>query len=166
MHQATPRYYHVTVRPAPERVGQVQRIMAAHLRYWGLERLTPSTTRGLGLLMELAVQGSPDARIEIEAWWNGQQLINAVSYEAPVGVPAHELPLRCSQIAEMSDGWGSCTRRAQHLVWFALRSRIDDHEVLVAKRPAPTASEALGVPRAVLSRPGTDGVPARAGAAS
>ncbi|MBO1332719.1 pep a2 [Streptomyces sp. VRA16 Mangrove soil] len=146
----TPRYYHVTVEPAPERVGQVQRIMAAHLRYWGLQRLAGSATRGLGLLLELAVEGSAETRVEIEAWWTGQHLISAVSYEGTATAPAHGLPLRCSsQIAAMSDGWGSCVQNAQRIVWFSLRSRTGDREVLVPKRPMPTASEARLLPAAV-----------------
>ncbi|MET8471722.1 pep a2 [Streptomyces sp. NPDC006422] len=151
MHQATPSYYHIAVDPIPERVGQVQRIVAAHTRYWGLETLTPSVTRGLGLLLELAVRGRPDARIEVEAWWNGQHLISAVSYEDAATGTSQELSRRCStQLAAMSDGWGSCTQDARHIVWFSLRSTIGDREVRVPMCPVPDASEALQVPRTTL----------------
>ncbi|WP_425826090.1 pep a2 [Streptomyces fractus] len=147
MHQATPSYYHIAVEPTPERVGQVQRIVAAHTRYWGLERLTPSATRGLGVLLELAVRRRPDSRVEVEAWWNGQHLINAVSYEDPATGASQGLPQRCSaQIAALSDGWGSCTRGARRIVWFSLRSRTGVRELLVPRIPVPDASEALQLP--------------------
>lgn len=151
MHQATPSYYHIAVEAAPERVGQIQRIVAAHTRYWGLERLTPSATRGLGLLLDLAVQGRPGGRIEVESWWNGQHLINAVSYEDPVGGASREFPQRCSaQIAALSDGWGSCTQDTRHIMWFSLRSRTEVREVLVPKLPVPDSSEALQLPRSAV----------------
>ncbi|MFF3492213.1 pep a2 [Streptomyces sp. NPDC002795] len=151
MHQATPSYYHIAVEPAPERVGQIQRIMAAHTRYWGLDRLTPSVTRGLGLLLELAIQGEPENRIEVEAWWTGQHLINAVSHEAPATGASQELSEHCSaQIAAISDGWGNCTHAARRIAWFSLRSRTGVREVLTPTHPVPGASEALQLPRSAL----------------
>ncbi|MFZ3566499.1 pep a2 [Streptomyces sp. BH097] len=167
MHQATPSYYHIAVEPAPERVGQVQRIVAAHTRYWGLERLTPSATRGLGLLLELAVEGRPDGRIEVEAWWTGQHLISAVSYENPASGTSREFPRRCSaQIAALSDGWGSCTRQARRIVWFSLRSRTGVREVLAPKLPVPDASEALQLPRSATPDPAPRPAPVTTGTAS
>ncbi|MHC5262600.1 pep a2 [Streptomyces sp. UC4497] len=167
MHQATPSYYHIAVEPAPERVGQVQRIVAAHTRYWGLERLTPSTIRGLGVLLEMAVEGRPDSRIEVETWWNGQHLINAVSYEAPACGAARGFPQRCSaQLAALSDGWGSCTQEARRIVWFSLRSRAGVREILVPKLPVPDASEALQLPRSALPTAAPESVPVTTGTAS
>ncbi|MFJ9180055.1 pep a2 [Streptomyces sp. NPDC102360] len=169
MHQSTPRYYHIAVEPTPERVGQIQRIVAAHTRYWGLERLAPSATRGLGLLLGLAVQGHPgsDSNIEIEAWWNGQHLFNAVSYEDPTAKPARGLPQHCSaQIAALSDGWGSCTQDVRRIVWFSLRSRTGVREILVPKHPVPDASEALHLPLSALPCPAPESVPVEAGTAS
>ncbi|MEV5610765.1 pep a2 [Streptomyces sp. NPDC052225] len=168
MHQATPSYYHISVEPAPGRVGQVQRIVAAHTRYWGLQRLTPPAVHGLGLLLEPAVEVCPDGRIEVEVWWNGQHLINAVSYEDPAPGTLRGLPQRCSaQIAALSDGWGSCTREARRIVWFSLRSRSGVREVLVPKFPVPDASEALQLPRSsALPDAAPEPAPVAAGTAS
>ncbi|MGY0488726.1 pep a2 [Streptomyces sp. WG-D5] len=159
MHQAKPSYYHIAVEPAPERVGQIQRIMAAHTRYWGLERLTPSATHGLGLLLELAVQGRPEGRVEAEAWWTGQHLINAVSYEDPATGASHALSRCSAQIAALSDGWGNCTRDARRIMWFSLRSRTGVREVRTPTAPVPDASEALQLPGAALPFAGPESVP-------
>ena len=100
-------------------------------------------------------------------WWNGQHLINAVSYDGPAVNRAREHSLRCStQIAAISDGWGSCTTNAQHIAWFSLRSRPAVREVLVPKRPAPVSSEALQLPRAALPRADRDTSSVNAGTAS
>ncbi|WP_338703270.1 pep a2 [Streptomyces sp. Q6] len=167
MHPATPCYYHIAVDASPDRAAQIQRILAAHVRYWGLDGLATSASRGIGLLVELAAEQRPDGRIEIEAWWNGQHLINAVSYDGPAARHTHELSRRCStQIAAMSDGWGSCTANARHIVWFSLRSRPEVREALVPKHPTPSSDEALRLPRVTLSGATMVSAPARAGTPS
>ena len=46
MKTAVPCYYHLDVEVSPERVGQVRRILAAHLRLWDLETLVEPVCRG------------------------------------------------------------------------------------------------------------------------
>ena len=45
MKTAVPCYYHLDVELSKEKVGQVKRILAAHLRYWNLENLAESVCR-------------------------------------------------------------------------------------------------------------------------
>ncbi|MFJ4714256.1 pep a2 [Streptomyces sp. NPDC088785] len=145
MNRTVPRYYHVEVDADPERVGQVQRIVAAHLRYWGLEKLATPANRGLGLLMEAAGAG---ARTTVETWWTGQHLITAVSHQDAARPGRADADLAClSRIAALSDGWGSCTAHARRIVWFSLRSRNGDREPLAGKRPVPSTGASLQVPR-------------------
>ncbi len=46
MKTAVPCYYHLDVEVSPERVGQVRRILAAHLRFWDLEDLVEPVCGG------------------------------------------------------------------------------------------------------------------------
>ncbi|MCQ4214015.1 MULTISPECIES: pep a2 [Streptomyces] len=163
MNRTVPRYYHVEVDPEPERVGQVQRIVAAHLRYWGLEKLATPATRGVGLLMEAAAGGGP---VTIETWWTGQHLITAVSHQDATEAGQGSAPLAClRRIAALSDGWGSCTAHARRIVWFSLRSRNNVREPLAPKRPVPSTGAARQVPRTVPA-PSDRDVPLTAGAVS
>ncbi|MER5257178.1 MULTISPECIES: pep a2 [unclassified Streptomyces] len=162
-HHAVPRYYHIDVDLVPERVGQVRRILAAHLRYWGLEQHVPDVSRGLGLLLEPAARNTCAVRTAIETWWTGQHLITAVSHGAPAAAGEHRAePHHLSQIAALSDGWGSCTAADQHIVWFSLRSRTELREPLVPKRPGPITIEARPLPRAVAQPVGV-GAPEHVG---
>ncbi|WP_353946636.1 pep a2 [Streptomyces sp. HUAS MG91] len=146
MNRTVPRYYHVEVDAAPERVGQVQRIVGAHLRYWGLEKLATPATRGLGLLMEAA---DGEAVMTVETWWTGQHLITAVSHQDAVRAGRADAALEClSRVAALSDGWGSCTAHARRISWFSLRSRNGDREPLAHKRPVPSTDATRPVPRA------------------
>ncbi|MET9496254.1 pep a2 [Streptomyces sp. NPDC006552] len=145
MNRTDPRYYHVEVESSLERVGQMQRIVAAHLRYWGLQKLVTSATRGVGLLLEAAAADAVE-RVEIETWWTGQHLITAVSHHDASDRHTDAHP-HLHQIATLSDGWGSCTTNNQRIVWFSLRKTDHDREPLDAKQPEPWSSEALTVPQ-------------------
>ncbi|GAA2305619.1 pep a2 [Streptomyces kunmingensis] len=141
-----PRYYHVEVDSSVERVGQMQRIVAAHLRYWGLQKLVTSATRGVGLLLEAAAAG-PVERVAIETWWTGQHLITAVSHpDASEGGQKDAHP-HLHQIATLSDGWGSCLTNNRRIVWFSLRKTDHDREPLATVQPEPWSSEALTLPQ-------------------
>ncbi|WP_367048089.1 pep a2 [Streptomyces sp. Je 1-332] len=149
-HHAVPRYYHLDVDLVPERVGQIRRILAAHLRYWGLKQLVPDVSRGLGLLLEPAARNASAGRTAIETWWTGQHLITAVSHGDPATEGEHRAePDFLAEIAALSDGWGRCTADDKHIVWFSLRSRTEVREPLVPKGPAPITIEARPLPRAV-----------------
>ncbi|MGW0910044.1 pep a2 [Streptomyces sp. NPDC002853] len=150
-HHSVPRYYHLDVDLVPERVGQIRRILAAHLRYWGLQQHVSDVSRGIGLLLEPAARNIGAGRTAIETWWTGQHLITAVSHGDPAvlgehGVESHSL----AEIAALSDGWGSCTADDRHIVWFSLRSRTELREPLVPKGPEPDTIEARPLPRAIV----------------
>ncbi|MEU6846197.1 pep a2 [Streptomyces sp. NPDC046716] len=152
MNRTVPRYYRVEVDAEPERVGQVQRIVGAHLRYWGLEKLATPATRGLGLLMEAA---DGQAVMTVETWWTGQHLITAVSHQDAVRARHADAVMELlSRIAALSDGWGSCTAHARHISWFSLRSRNGVREPLAPKRPVPSTDATRQVPRAELPTAG------------
>jgi hypothetical protein len=148
MKTAVPCYYHLDVEVSPERVGQVSRILAAHLRYWDLDNLVAPVCRGAELLLRAIDQHATDKHTSIEMWWNGQHLITAVGEDDRDLRPDQELRLCRADIAAMSDGWGCCASdTGSTIIWFSQRARAGRHAPLVPTAPAPSLRQVLQVPR-------------------
>ncbi|MFF3941588.1 pep a2 [Streptomyces phaeofaciens] len=148
MKTAVPCYYHLDVDVSPERVGQVRRILAAHLRYWDLETLVEPVCRGAGMLLEAIDEHATDKFISIEMWWNGQHLITAVGGDDRELRPDPDLRACLEHIAAMSDGWGCCaTDTGGKVIWFSQRARTGERVPLVPTAPEPSLREVLQVPR-------------------
>ncbi|MEV7687951.1 pep a2 [Streptomyces bungoensis] len=148
MKTAVPCYYHLDVEVSPERVGQVSRILAAHLRYWDLENLADPVCRGAELLLRAIDRHATEKTTSIEMWWNGQHLITAFGGEDPDLRPDQDLRACLVDIAAMSDGWGCCaTETGTKIIWFSQRARAGERVPLVPSAPAPNLSEGLQVPR-------------------
>ncbi|WP_432182925.1 hypothetical protein, partial [Streptomyces sp. NBC_00063] len=159
MNTAVPCYYHLDVEVSSERVSQVRRILAAHLRYWNLDILVDPVCRGVEVLLHTIDEHAKDKNTDVEMWWNGQHLITAVSdHERDLPGP-HYAPEGClAEIAALSDGWGGCPTATGKIIWFSRRARLGERAPLLPVGPAPTINEALEMPREVP-------VPAFAGSA-
>ncbi|GHI10039.1 pep a2 [Streptomyces cellostaticus] len=160
MKTAVPCYYHLDVEVSPERVGQVSRILAAHLRHWDLENLVDPVRRGAELLLRAIDQHATDKHTSIEMWWNRQHLITAVGGEDRDLRPDQDLRACLADLAAMSDGWGCCASATGcKIIWFSQRARSGERVPLVPKAPAPSLRQGLQVPRAipvaVLAAPAT-----------
>lgn len=158
MKTAVPCYYHLDVEVSPERVGQVRRILAAHLRYWDLEILVEPVCRGAELLLRAIDEHATDKNTSIELWWNGQHLITAIGDNDRYLRPDQDLRACLARIAAMSDGWGCCAAdTGSKIIWFSQRARSGERVPLVPTAPAPRLREVLQVPRevpvALLARP-------------
>ncbi|MCH0564252.1 MULTISPECIES: pep a2 [unclassified Streptomyces] len=150
MKTAVPCYYHLDVEVSPERVGQVRRILAAHLRYWDLDTLVEPVCGSAELLLRAIDEHATDKNTSIEMWWNGQHLITAVGENDSDLRPDQDLRGCLERIAAMSDGWGCCaTGTGGKVIWFSRRARAGDREPLVPTAPAPSLREFRRVPREV-----------------
>jgi hypothetical protein len=148
MKTAVPCYYHLDVEVSPERVGQVRRILAAHLRLWDLDTLVEPVCRGAELLLKAIDEHATDKNTSIELWWNGQHLITAVAENDCDLRPDLDLRACLERIAAMSDGWGCCaTDTGSKVIWFSQRARAGERVPLVPTAPAPSLREVLQVPR-------------------
>lgn len=136
MKPAVPSYYHLDVEVSPERVGQVRRILAAHLRYWNLEFLVESVCHCAEALLDTIAQHSADKNTTVEMWWNGKHLITAVS-DNDQDIGPHNAPQGClARIAALSDNWGCCaTGAGGKIIWFSWRARSAERAPWY--RPAP-----------------------------
>lgn len=150
MKTAVPRYYHLDVEVSPEKVGQISRILAAHLRYWDLETLVDPVCRHAETLLRAIDEHATDKHTSVELWWNGQHLITAVGDDDRALRPDQDLRAALASIAAGSDGWGCCASdTGSKIIWFSRRARSGDREPLVPSVPEPVISEGLSVPRAL-----------------
>jgi hypothetical protein len=150
MKTAVPCYYHLDVEVSPDRVGQVRRILAAHLRLWDLDNLVEPVGRGAELLLRAIDEHATDKHTSIEMWWNGQHLITAVGDDDRDLRPDLDLRACLARIAAMSDGWGCCTTdTGSKVIWFSQRARTGERVPLVPTSPAPSLREVRQVPRAI-----------------
>jgi hypothetical protein len=150
MKTAVPCYYHLDVEVSPERVGQVSRILAAHLRFWDLENLVQPVCRGAEMLLRAIDEHATDKNTSIEMWWNGQHLITAVGGNDHGLRPDQDLRSCLQHLAATSDGWGCCaTETGSKVIWFSQRARAGERAPLVPIAPAPEDREARNVPREV-----------------
>ncbi|MEU3986587.1 pep a2 [Streptomyces sp. NPDC026672] len=148
MKTAVPRYYHLDVEVSPDRVGQVSRILAAHLRLWDLENIVVPVCSGAELLLRAIDQHATDKHTSIEMWWNGQHLITAVGDDDRELRPDQDLRACLAQLAATSDGWGCCAPdTGSKIIWFSQRARADQREPLVPTAPAPSLRHVRQVPR-------------------
>ncbi|MGW5255344.1 pep a2 [Streptomyces sp. NPDC004012] len=150
MKTAAPCYYHLDVELSPERIGQVRRILAAHLRYWDLETLVEPVCRCTDALLCTIDRHATDKNTTIEMWWNGQHLITAVQ-DTERDIRPHYAPSGClTQIAALSNGWGYCaTAAGGKIVWFSQRARSGERAPLVPVSPSPALRETRPLPRAL-----------------
>ncbi|MEV0227823.1 pep a2 [Streptomyces sp. NPDC050704] len=148
MKTVVPCYYHLDVEVSPERVEQVGRILAAHLRYWNLDNLVEPVCHCAEVLLLTIDEHATDKNTTIEMWWNGQHLITAVADNdgefhqdsATSGCLAH--------IAALSDGWGCCASgTGGKIIWFSRRARAMERAPLVPAVPVPSIREARRMPR-------------------
>ncbi|MEU5099226.1 pep a2 [Streptomyces sp. NPDC020996] len=150
MKTAVPCYYHLDVEVSPDRVGQVRRILAAHLRFWNLDNLVEPVCHGTELLLKAIDEHATDKNTSIEMWWNGQHLITAIGGNDSQLRPDQDLRSCLQWIAAMSDGWGCCaTDNGSKVIWFSQRARAGERVPLVPTAPAPSLREGLQVPREV-----------------
>ena len=148
MKTVVPCYYHLDVEVSPERVDQVRRILAAHLRYWDLENLVEPVCHCAEKLLRTIAEYATDKNTTLEMWWNGQHLITAVADIDGESHPESATRDWLAHIAALSDGWGWCaTGNGGRIVWFSRRVRAMERAPLVPAVPVPSLRESRPTPR-------------------
>ncbi|MFF2521000.1 ATP-binding protein [Streptomyces liangshanensis] len=114
------RRYAVELHPSPERVSQLRRIVAAHLRHWGLDLHVDPVRQGLDELMANVHRHVGEATTcVVELRWRGRHLTASVEDNGP------RLPRLLTagggglaRVAALSDSWGTCPTAEGKVVWF------------------------------------------------
>ncbi|WP_371650219.1 MULTISPECIES: ATP-binding protein [unclassified Streptomyces] len=154
------RQYTLDLEAAPERVPQIRRIVAAHLRYWKLECLIQPVSLGVcELLTNVFRHTEGDKRCTLELRWTGRRLTAAVLDRDPRlpvlggGEPLESRGRGLAMVASLSDSWGTHGTADGKVVWFTLRAEVPDAQTLVRVRPLRALPEAQRPPTAAVRRP-------------
>ncbi|GAA5611073.1 ATP-binding protein [Streptomyces platensis] len=142
------RHYTVELHASAERVPQIQRILAAHLRYWDLELHIPPVCRGVAeLLTNVHRHIGPDAPCVVELRWTGRHLTASVADQGP------RLPKLLSagggllsRVAALSDSWGTCGTPDGKVIWFTRRVEAARKTPLTSRTPLRSVPDAKGQP--------------------
>ncbi|ARF58122.1 ATP-binding protein [Streptomyces gilvosporeus] len=138
------RHYAVDLHASAERMPQIRRILAAHLRYWRLEPHIPSVCRGVTeLLANVHRHIGPGARCTVELRHDGRRLTASVADDGP-RLPALPGTLGggLATVAALSDSWGTWGTATGKVIWFSRR---------LAAAPAPRTP--LGTGPEVTAQP-------------
>lgn len=155
MHNQAACRYTMEVQATLERIPQVRRILAAHLRHWDLEAHVLPVCRAVDALMQNVVRHVPgDRTCEIELRWTGRHLITSVADRDP------RLPRMTSScptkgglaaVAHLADSWGTCGTDGGKVIWFTRRVKQTERVRRNARTPRPPQ-------RARAPLPGADAV--------
>lgn len=126
------------VEATEERLSQVRRIAAAHLRYWGLDlQVAPVCCAVDELLRNVATHVRGDKSSVVEIRWSGRQLTVSVADRD------HRLPRLLTslkgglgKVAALSDSWGTCATAEGKVIWFT--RLVKDAQRIPAPGSLPT----------------------------
>lgn len=143
------REYVLDLNATPDRVPQVRRIVAAHLRHWRLEELIQPVSLGVcELLTNVHLHAGADKRCTLELRWTGRNLTAAV-LDASSRLPR----LRCASplvttgrglpmVANLSDSWGTHATADGKVVWFTIRGEAASGRPRTSRNPLPFVTTA------------------------
>ncbi|WP_329454335.1 ATP-binding protein [Streptomyces sp. NBC_01497] len=114
------RHYELELHASEERVPQICRIVAAHLRHWRLDLHVGAVCRGIDELLtnvhRHVGEGTPCV---LQLRWSGRLLTASVEdggerMPRPLAAGGGGL----ARVAALSDSWGSCATTDGKVVWF------------------------------------------------
>ncbi|MFC9863111.1 MULTISPECIES: ATP-binding protein [unclassified Streptomyces] len=145
------RHYLVELQVSAERVPQLRRIVAAHLRHWSLELHVRPVCRALDeLLTNVRRHVGDDNACVIELRWTGRHLTVSVSDNGS------EMPRLLgtggglSRVMALSDSWGTCRTTDGKVVWFTRYAEAPRTADLLPLTPPDGVRETRLQPLAVL----------------
>ncbi|MFF2324596.1 MULTISPECIES: ATP-binding protein [unclassified Streptomyces] len=156
------RHYLVELKVSAERVSQLRRIIAAHLRHWSLELHIRPVCRGVEeLLTNVHRHVGDDNQCVVELRWSGRHLTVSVSDNGS-GMPRllSTGGGGLSRVMALSDSWGTCRTAEGKVVWFTRYAKEPQTVGLMPLPPLPGAGE-FRRPPAVAPDPAPE--PATAG---
>lgn len=132
-------HYRMEVAASSERIPQIRRILAAHLRYWSLEHHVNAVCSAVDELVDNVVQHvSGDKTCVVELRWTGRRLVASVSDRDRCLPPVRtSSPSRggLATVARLSDSWGTCGTDEGKVIWFS--RRVKEAERILTGHRAP-----------------------------
>ncbi|MFF1650410.1 ATP-binding protein [Streptomyces sp. NPDC058240] len=159
------RHYLVELQVSTERVSQLRRIIAAHLRHWSLELHVRPVCRGVEeLLTNVHRHVGDDNNCVVELRWSGRHLTVSVADNGS------EMPKLLStgggglsRVMALSDSWGTCRTAEGKVVWFTRYAEEPYSVDLTPLSPLPGVREFRRPPDTVaapVAEPATAADPA------
>lgn len=113
------RHYQVAFQVSAERVSQVRRIVAAHLRHWSLELHVRPVCRGVEELLTNVHRHVGDHHpCVVELRWSGRHLTVSVADGSAEMPRLLDSGGGLSRVRALSDSWGTCRTAEGKVVWF------------------------------------------------
>ncbi|MDH2391991.1 ATP-binding protein [Streptomyces sp. HNM0663] len=123
-HQSACRYT-LDVQASIERIPQIRRILAAHLRYWSLDAHIAPVCRAVDELVGNVVRHvTGDKSCVVELRWTGRHVIASVAdtdRRMPKLTSPHPARGGLATVAALSDSWGTCATATGKVIWFSRR---------------------------------------------
>ncbi|MFF3955977.1 ATP-binding protein [Streptomyces sp. NPDC001890] len=147
------RHYLVEFQVSAERVSQLRRIIAAHLRHWSLELHIRPVCRGVEeLLTNVHRHVGDDNNCVVELRWSGRHLTVSVADNGS------EMPRLLSngggglsRVMALSDSWGTCRTAEGKVVWFTRYAKEPYSVDLLRFPPLPGVREFRRQPAAAAA---------------
>ncbi|AVZ71546.1 hypothetical protein SLUN_04360 [Streptomyces lunaelactis] len=137
--------YTLEVQATTERIPQVRRILAAHLRHWHLEQhITPVCRAVDELVGNVVHHASGDKRCVVELRWTGRHLIASVAdtdRRMPRVTSSSPSKGGLATVAVLSDSWGTCGTATGKVIWFSRRVKAAERIVRATPVAMPPMSE-------------------------
>ncbi|MEU5716390.1 ATP-binding protein [Streptomyces sp. NPDC020403] len=133
------RHYQVELQVSAERVSQLRRIVAAHLRHWSLDlHVRPVCRAAEELLSNVRRHVGDDSRCVVELRYTGRHLTVSVADNGS------RMPRLLSggggglsRVMALSDSWGTCRTADGKVVWFTRYAQAPHTTGLLPRTPLP-----------------------------
>jgi hypothetical protein len=142
--------YTLEVQASFERIPRIRRILAAHLRYWGLEPHIVPVCRAVDELVgNVVAHVAGDKTCVVELRWTGRHVVGSVAdKDRRMPRVTSSSPSRggLAAVAVLSDSWGTCATATGKVIWFSRKVRTAQRVLLSAPTPAPTLPDFKPLP--------------------
>ncbi|GGZ07655.1 ATP-binding protein [Streptomyces nitrosporeus] len=146
------RRYQVELQVSAERVPQLRRIVAAHLRHWSLEpHVRPVCRAAEELLTNVRRHVGETSRCVVELRWTGRHLtVSVADDDARMPRLLDGGGGGLSRVMALSDSWGTCRTPDGKVVWFTRYAEAPRTTGLLPRTPLPGGLTARSRPLAEL----------------
>lgn len=156
MHIPAACRYTLEVQASTERIPQIRRILAAHLRYWSLEPHITSVCRAVDELVGNVVHHvDGDKTCVVELRWTGRHVIASVAdtdRRMPRLTSSSPSKDGLATVAALSDSWGTCGTATGKVIWFSRRVKATRPVLRSARAPMPQVPEFKPLPSSAPER--------------
>ncbi|WP_406387860.1 ATP-binding protein [Streptomyces sp. NBC_00887] len=142
------RHYLVELQVSAERISQLRRIVAAHLRHWNLDLHVRPVCRAVDeLLTNVQRHVGDDNKCVVELRWSGRHLtVSVADNDSRMPRLLSGGGGGLSRVMALSDSWGTCRTTDGKVVWFTRYAETPRTTGLLPRTPLPGG-------RTFLSRP-------------